>query len=43
MDLLDIKVADVSNMLLIDETPVSFQLEGSEVGRGNMWYVLICT
>jgi hypothetical protein len=36
-DMLDIKVADVQVMMIPDEAPVSLELEGSQVGRGQVW------
>lgn len=41
-DMLDIKVADVQVMMIPDEAPVSLELEGSQVGRGQVWWAWVC-
>lgn len=40
-DMLDIKVADVQAMMIPDEAPVSLELEGSQVGRGQVWWAWV--
>ena len=39
--MIELKPCDVKRMLSFDEPPVTLVLEGSHVGRGNKWQVLV--